>query len=72
MAPVGRQWKTKFFQPSESAVQNLMEAGKNKKSGHIWFNSVKFGQIWSNFFNSRVTRFRGLLFFFGIGRIGSD
>jgi hypothetical protein len=32
--------ETKFFQPAEFAGKKLMEAGKNKKIGHIWFNLV--------------------------------
>jgi hypothetical protein len=35
--------------------KNLLAAEKIKKSGHIWFNLVKFSQIWSNLFRSRVT-----------------
>jgi hypothetical protein len=44
--PNGRD--TKFFQPSESASKNLPEAKKIKKIGHIWYDLVRFGQIWSN------------------------
>jgi hypothetical protein len=52
-----------------------MEAEKIKKSGHIWFNSVKFSQIQSNLvkFGQQPGRsIPGTFIFFGIGRIGLD
>jgi hypothetical protein len=56
--PVGCE--TEFFQPSESAGKNLMAAGKNKKNPVI-FSAIQCDLV--KFFKSRVTRFRGLLFF---------
>jgi hypothetical protein len=56
--------ETKFFQSSEPAGKNLMEAEKIKKSvmfGFIQSNSVKF-------FKSRAIPFRGLAFL-AVGRI---